>query len=187
MSFLNGDERITGTEATIQQFWQWSASRLLDNTLRGIFAEWLVGLALDCLDEPREEWAAHDLKTKDGVTIEVKSSALYQTWTQNEKQSRPIFRIAKTRAWTPENGFEETAKRQSHVYVFALFEGKTSRDVLQLKHWTFYVVSTSTLDTKLPTQASLGMATLETVAGKPVHFEALAATVEKLASKKAPA
>jgi hypothetical protein len=57
-------------------FWQWSASDLLSNATRGTVAEYLVARALDADPEGiRDEWAAYDLKTKDGVKVEVKSAA----------------------------------------------------------------------------------------------------------------
>jgi hypothetical protein len=81
-------------------FWQWSCSDLLSNATRGIVAEFLVAQALEIADEVREEWAAYDLKTKEGITIEVKSAAYCQRWYQ-DKVSRISFVVPKTRAWDP--------------------------------------------------------------------------------------
>ena len=48
-------------EATVGAFWAWAYSSLAENATRGVFAEYLVGLALGVLAEPRLEWDAFDL------------------------------------------------------------------------------------------------------------------------------
>lgn len=47
--------KIKGTDKTILHFWKWGFSDLLSNSLRGIFAEFLVGTSLGCLGESRVE------------------------------------------------------------------------------------------------------------------------------------
>ena len=42
-------------------YWKWSNSDLLSNTLRGVLAEYLVATALELDDKPREEWAECDI------------------------------------------------------------------------------------------------------------------------------
>lgn len=59
--FLSEEAEILGADKTINDFWKWGFSDLLSNSLRGIFAEFLVGNALDCLNESRVEWDAYDL------------------------------------------------------------------------------------------------------------------------------
>lgn len=94
--FIDGSQEL---DFDLLSFWQWSASDLLSNATRGILAEYLVARALDADPEGvRDEWAAYDLKTKDGVKIEVKSAAYLQSWHQ-EKLSRVSFVVPKTRAW----------------------------------------------------------------------------------------
>jgi len=48
--YLQGDEPLLGgthsSTSTILDFWRWAYSDLIDNTSRGIFAEWLVAQAL---------------------------------------------------------------------------------------------------------------------------------------------
>ena len=48
----------------VLSFWQWSSSELLGNALRGVLAEFIVASTIDVLDNPREEWDAYDLQTK---------------------------------------------------------------------------------------------------------------------------
>ncbi|MDM5312633.1 hypothetical protein [Peribacillus frigoritolerans] len=74
---LKSETPILGTDQTILDFWQWGFSKILTNNLRGIFAEFLIGTALGCLNQLRVEWDAYDLVYK-GMKIEVKSSAYIQ-------------------------------------------------------------------------------------------------------------
>jgi hypothetical protein len=62
---------------TISEFWSWAYSDVLVNTNRSVFAEFLVGSALDILDKPRVEWDAVDLRYRN-KTIEVKCSVYLQ-------------------------------------------------------------------------------------------------------------
>jgi len=73
---------------TIQDFWCWSTSDLLNNTTRGVLAEFLVASALDIpTTGVRDPWAAFDLQTIDGLKIEVKSAAYLQSWAQKQPSS----------------------------------------------------------------------------------------------------
>ncbi len=85
-------ERKTGDEplhidgqplaANVLSFWQWSASDLISNTMRGRLAEYLVACALGVADGVRVEWDAYDLRTPSGIKVEVKSAAYVQSWRQ---------------------------------------------------------------------------------------------------------
>ncbi len=53
---------------TVADFWGWSRSGLLDNTERGVLADFIVATALGIPTEGvREASAAWDLTTPDGV------------------------------------------------------------------------------------------------------------------------
>ena len=77
---FHDDGRALGV--SLLQFWQWSASDLLSNATRGRLAEYLVARDLGVADGIRSEWIAHDLTSKIGTKIEVKSAAYVQTWIQ---------------------------------------------------------------------------------------------------------
>jgi hypothetical protein len=62
-------------EHNVADFWRWAYSNLAANNLRGHLAEFLVGSDLGVTDRPRVEWADHDLRTKSGFKVEVKSAA----------------------------------------------------------------------------------------------------------------
>ena len=108
----------------ISTFWQWSSSDLVNNALRGVLAEFIVASAIGCADELRVEWDAYDLKTSDGIKIEVKSGAYIQSWYQ--RQLSPIqFDIHPAQAWDNNTGtFTSEIKRQADVYVFCLLSHK---------------------------------------------------------------
>ena len=141
----SGDEELPS--GVLRDFWRWIGSDLVGNTTRGLFAEYLVGLAVGALtgkdaDSVRDEWAAHDLVTPNGITIEVKSSAYLQTWRQ-EKEATPRFGIARTEAWNSATGKSSEEKgRWSDVYVFCLLHhrNKATLDPRDVNQWTFFVL-----------------------------------------------
>lgn len=145
---------------TVASFWSWAFSDLVSNTLRGVFAEWLVARALGLDVHLREEWTAHDL-TFEGLAIEVKSSAYLQTWAQ-AKLSRPGFDVRPTHAWSAESGFGATCRRQADVYVFALLDERdpSRLDPLDVAQWRFFVLLTSVLDARVGQQKKVGLPAL---------------------------
>lgn len=164
-----GDQPVLGADgghvSTLAEFWRWSSSNLLDNTLRGLVAEYLVGLALECVDgRHRTEWDAYDLVTTDGITVEVKSSAYLQSWVQ-EKVSAIRFGVGQRTSWdAATNTYAEVAGRAADVYVFCLFH-ETDREranPLDTRQWTFFVAPTSVLDSVLGTQKSIALGSLIT-------------------------
>lgn len=150
---------------TLADFWSWSMSDLVDNTARGVLAEFIVATALGIPTEGvRESWAPWDLTTLDGVRIEVKSAAYLQSWSQKEL-SKISFNTPKTLAWDADTAlFADVAQRQAHVYVFALLThtDKATLNALDLDQWEFYVLPTRVLDARTRSQHSI---TLRTLAG----------------------
>lgn len=61
---LDGQESFCGPGVTqpllLIDYWRWQGSVLLDNTSRGILAEFLVAAALDLHRKPRREWDESD-------------------------------------------------------------------------------------------------------------------------------
>ena len=85
-------------EHNVADFWRWAYSNLAANNLRGHLAEFLVGSDLGVTDRPRVEWADHDLRTKSGFKVEVKSAAYLQTWKQS-RCSTISFGVAPTKSF----------------------------------------------------------------------------------------
>jgi hypothetical protein len=118
-----------------------------------VLAEYLVGYALDVLDQPRVEWDACDLRYR-GKRIEVKASAYLQSWDQ-KRLSTLVFDIGRHVAWDAgTNTFAAEPLRTADCYVFSVFTDKDRKDcvVADVSRWLFYVVPTTTLDERFGSQ-----------------------------------
>ncbi|MGC5248837.1 hypothetical protein ACPXB3_18150 [Gordonia sp. DT219] len=171
---------------TLGDFWSWAASDLLSNTLRGQLAEYIVGMC--CVDERvRREWDAFDLKTGDGITVEVKSAAYLQSWRPTSPSSRR-FGIAETIGWDADtNTYGTSAVRAADVYVFCVHTAvnRATADPLRLDQWQFYAVATATINRVLGQQKSIALSTLPSTLGvSPVGFDALGAAVRSAAAQR---
>lgn len=120
-----GDEPFTylgnSIGASLLGYWHWAYSDLVSNASRGVLAEYIVGLALRCVDgRARAEWDASDLRTLEGVSVEVKPAAYVQTWKQRQL-STIAFSIIPTNGWnSATNTVSAERKWQADVYVFCL-------------------------------------------------------------------
>ncbi len=120
-----GDDRFThqgqDVGANLLGFWRWAYSDLMSNVMRGVLAEYIVGLALGCVDGGvRLEWDATDLCTSQGCRVEVKSSASLQSWSQT-KLSPIKFDIEPKTGWHADtNTYATERKRQADVFVFCV-------------------------------------------------------------------
>ncbi len=165
----------------------WATGNLVANANRGVFAEWLVSVALEMFDagDVRTEWDAVDLRY-DGLRIEVKTSAYGQAWDPCGIRTTVRFDIARqSTAWyahEPEDwelaslgpGCElidrssgtwvrfDPPRRTADVYVFCLHTSRpaTTENVADPKEWKFWVVPTRLLDERHPIQKSVGERTL---------------------------
>ena len=185
---LAGDEMLP-RGATVLDFWRWIGSDLVGNTTRGLFAEYLVGLAVGAFtgedtDGVRDGWAPYDIETPEGsiipqgVSIEVKSSAYLQTWRQ-EREATPRFGIARTRVDNATGTSSEEQARWSDVYVFCLLHhrSKATLNPLDIGQWTFFVLPRTVLDAQLGEQKSIGMRGLRELGAKEVPFGGIADAV----------
>ena len=174
-----GNEQIVNklTPVSILNFWQWAFSDVVSNSMRGILAEYLVALACGVTGKPRNEWDLVDLVIGNGITIEVKSSAYLQTWSQTNLYS-PKFNIKKTQS-SKEEGLE--VKRQADVYIFALlhYNDKLSINPLDTTQWTFYVVNTGTINERFGDAKELTLKKLLSINPLQCEFEELLPTINK--------
>jgi len=164
---------------TLLNFWQWYVSDLLDNTTRGILAEFLVTKALGQTDNPRVEWDAYDVKTDNGVKVEVKSASFVQSWQQSD-YSNISFNISPTKGWEADsNTYSEEKVRQADVYVFCLLHHKDQQtiDPLNLDQWTFYIISTEQLNKKVGEQKTISFSRLKNIGAEEVEFHQLKETI----------
>ena len=171
----------------VGRFQNWVLGNLVGNTNRGVFAEWLVGQALESIgeDETREEWDECDLRYR-GMKVEVKSSGRDQTWHQ-DRRSPPRFDI-KRRTWvwdakTGKSTRHDPPIRPADVYVFCLHGPipATNDNVRDPEAWMFWVISKEMLDSELGSQKSAGLITLSGLA-EPVRWSDISAEVERCVS-----
>ena len=185
--FLSGDETFDGsgikTSLRLRDYWRWSASSLMDNTGRGILAEFLVATALreSVRAQPRVEWDTYDLLAMISgrkVSIEVKSSSRVQAWKQ-QRYSDLQFNIRPTHKWSPKTGKYSEHPLRAEIYVFcALVETaiQSHRDAMNVDHWLFRVAPKR----KLPCQKMIRWDRLSQYASQPIRFENLRMEIEAI-------
>ncbi|WP_320972257.1 hypothetical protein [Enterocloster bolteae] len=184
--FMLGGEDL---DLTISEFWSWAYSDLLNNTYRGVLAEFIVykslQIPLSSLKMPdkhamRVDWEPYDIKSPSGRRIEVKSAAYLQAW-ENDYYSKILFSIAPRRAWSPEQGYSPECKRQSDLYVFCIYTALTrEKSILDLDLWDFYVLATSTLNQKVLEQKSISLPSLLKLKPVKTDYSHLAQVIEEL-------
>ena len=165
-SLRNGNDPFRGAGASLSllDYWRWSGSSLMDNTARGMLAEFLVAAAVGAHETPRVEWERYDLRTRSGVTIEVKSAAAIQSW----KQTAPTpiqFSIGPRQGWDPETAqYSGKARRWADLYVFCVLAGA---DPLNVDKWQFYVLPRAVLDESCGTQRTIRLEPLRKLSPPP--------------------
>lgn len=187
MEQLNGTEEFTlhGSSAgiTIKDFWSWAYSDLLNNTFRGVLAEFLVYSSMSNIVPPtqmRIDWMPFDLTSPSGHRIEVKSAAYLQSWEQ-DYYSKILFDIAPKRAWSPTDGYSVEVKRNSDLYVFCLYTALSrNKSILDLDLWEFYVLATSVLNEKTPLQKGISLPSLLKLRPVKTDYEGLGQTIETI-------
>lgn len=177
---LTGDEPIAGARATVRDFWAWTLSDLRTNTVRPMLAEFLVARALGAAHRPRIEWDAFDVRTPDGLRIEVKSGAYLQAWEQ-ARLSRITFGGLNARTWTSKDGYSQAGSYNADVYVFAVLTATDHEtyDALDVDQWSFWVLPRSVVEGR--GQQSMGLSSVEALAGSPVSYAELAERVRAAA------
>lgn len=180
-----GNEQFTdnniGTRHSLIDFWRWSVSDLVSNATRGILAEFIVGTAIGIETMGlRDEWDAFDLITKEGIKIEVKSSAYIQCWGQ-KKHSVISFSIKKTKSWDPEIDKRILeSKRHADIYVMCHLKhtDQETIDPMKMEQWDFYVLPTSRLDSYERSQSSITINSLRRLT-EPKQYSELKTEIEK--------
>ena len=178
------DEKPTGF--SLLDFWIWSGSNVLNNTLRGQIAEYIVTQATGAeVPAIRVEWESVDIMTPQLIKIEVKSSAYFQSWHQ-DKPSEIKFNIKKTRPWDNEtNQREKTPRRSAQVYVFCLLDNddRDTINPLDLSQWKFYILPTAILDSRLGNQQTIRLSRLKELGAKIVDYDQIHDTILKLCKR----
>jgi hypothetical protein len=180
---LSGEEKILGVDATLRDFWAWNMSDLRTNTVRSLLAEFLVAQALGATSRPRVEWDAYDVRTPDGITVEVKSGAYLQAWEQS-RLSAITFTGLSGRTWSSQQGFSGAPSYNADVYVFAVLTATehATYDALDLDQWSFWVLPRRVI-AQLG-QKSIGLARVEALAGPAITYAELPARVRQAAADR---
>jgi hypothetical protein len=137
------------------------------------------------LDKSREEWDAYDLKTKNGLKIEIKSSSYLQSWEQTEL-SKIIFGIQPTSNWDYSTNKRSKEKiRQSDIYIFCVLshKDKNSVDPLNLSQWDFYILETKILNDKVTVQKSITLSNLLKLHPIKIKYDELKKEIEHIEKK----
>jgi hypothetical protein len=179
-----GSEKLhrhgTETDFTLLNFWQWSGSDLISNTARGLFAEYIVASDIGIVNGVNQSWLEYDLKSPEGIRIEVKTSAYIQDWYQ-QRYSAPRFSIRQAYAWDPDiDSFSDTIGRHSDVYVFCLHHHKDQAtiDALDMSQWTFYVLQTARIDQRLGNQKTIGLGRIKSAGAVEADYGEIYSTIK---------
>jgi len=166
-SLKTGEENLTdngqNTNYNLLDFWRWSVSDILSNATRGRFAEFVVGTAVGLNPKNlRDEWDAYDLKTDDGIKIEVKSAAYIQSWSQ-KRFSAISFSIKPARYFDAGTNIISEPTRHADLYVFCHLKHKDQNTIepLKMEQWDFYVLPTCRLDNYERSQSSITINSLK--------------------------
>jgi len=174
--FLNAGSDV----CTLRDFWAWAYSDLVGNTERGKLAEFIVAMALGITEGISVSWDKYDLLSKEGIRIEVKTSAYLQSWDQ-QSLSKISFGIQPTYGWdSVTNEYDTEQKRQSDVYVFCVLKHKDQATLnpLDLSQWDFYVLSTAVLNKVAPRQKTISLNRLLKVGAKKCEYAMLYKTIK---------
>lgn len=148
------------------------------NVYRSVVVEAIVATALPDWEWCSADYASCDFRRNDGIRLEVKQSALRQSW--GSKLARPGWDIApRTGYWNEGINWVAAPGRNADIYILALHavtdEAADHRNPAQ---WAFYVVAA----VDLPAQKSIGHSSLERLA-VPVLFEGLGNEVATVAGR----
>ncbi len=160
---------------TISDFWQWAFSDLLQNTTRGVLAEYIVAVLLDADSVPRQPWEPYDLKIADGRKIEIKTMSRLQAWAQKQL-SEPRVVLSPKRYWSSETGkMEEHPSLNADLYVICYFtaEEHATADTLNLNQWQFFVLEKAAIEQILKKNKSITLKTLYRLNIKPLRSHEL--------------
>lgn len=178
---LTGNEAITGTKNKLIDYWAWAHSMLVDNSERGIFAEFLVHTAMKSTETIRRNWTSYDILSPEGIKIEVKASGYIQSWGQ-EKLSPINFLIRPTQVLNAE---DNKKVRQADVYVFCVHTHteQESINILDTSQWKFYVLSTAILNEKVGNQEKISLTRLKALNPKETDYSGLRKAVLEAVGK----
>ncbi len=178
--FSGGPKSINNK--TVCDFWQWGFSDLMQNTTRGILAEYIVAALLGIENKVRNPWFPFDLQVTDGRTIEIKTMSLLQAWKQKQL-STPRVVLAPTRKWEPKTGeMEKESTFNADIYIISYFKSRDHNNAnpLDLSQWEFFVFTKKQVIELLNGRKSISLGTLKKKGIKPVTAHELKNTIHQI-------
>jgi hypothetical protein len=176
---MKAEETIRGIEgATVGDFWSWAYSDLVSNTVRPLFAEYLVGRCLGVVSEPRVEWDHVDFVYA-GKKIEVKSSGYVQTWKQSKLSVISFDISSKEKPWIAESNTYREAGRCADCYVFCVHKEREVATccVTDISQWEFYVLPCSAIAMAFGNQRTVRMSRVQRLCS-PMKYEELKQAID---------
>ncbi len=160
---------------------------LITNIHRGLIAETIVALAL----EPEWLWVSADysnwdFERADGLKLEVKQSAVKQSWTDEYQgssfRSKATFDIAARTGYRQGQNWVAEIGRAAQIYVFCHHViGDETADHREPSQWEFYIIEAS----RLPLQKKISLNPLKALCD-PVSFEQVFSAVQAVAKNMTP-
>ncbi|MBR6102591.1 MAG: hypothetical protein IKP95_09195 [Ruminococcus sp.] len=148
----------------LQDFWAFYASDILESSIRGAIAEFIVKSALNSISE-LPPWYPFDVLYKT-FKIEVKSSSYVHNET-TESLTKPVFRIEKKQLYIADTKWTKPA-RHSDFYIFCLLACKDidKANPMCLEQWEFYIVSTKYLDEHFNNAKTINLSRVQAISKK---------------------
>jgi hypothetical protein len=201
---LDPDREILPTGQKVGDFWAYSD--VDTNIVRAVYAEWLVGTALECVGGIRPTWTPWDLDYK-GARIEVKSTSYLPNWGKRvdgprtlhpKEREAPEKRSSKSRTFDikattaylladpavplgpyADYYYDPEVKRRADVYVFAYYAERDPAQYssLNVRGWRFYVLSTPELEGHFKTQDTVALSRVQVVTAE-LRYEDLRTAVD---------
>ncbi len=172
---FKGDVQIDAG-ATLLAFWQWAFSDLCDDDIKGVFAEWMVAtlLGLPLRASRRVSWADSDIVLPNGNRVEVKATAVWQSWKLvnhdgTPKPLPPVARLEPARirfcglqARTQQGSTKRNFKSDFYVFCFHHETDPAAWDAWNLAQWEFYLMTRDELSARR-VGGSISLSTLREV------------------------
>ena len=126
---------------------------LITNVYRSVIVEALVAVALPDWQWVSADYFEHDFLHADGTRLEVKQSAMKQTWA-TKGTAKPAWDIAERKQVWKDDRWVPMAGRHADIYVLALHDVvDETADHREPSQWKFLVIPTF----KLPTAKKIGL------------------------------
>ena len=180
MMMIDTAGRVTAADIAHQAAQAIFGQKLINNVFRGYVAEAIVAAAL----EPEWTWcsadfASCDFERPDGMRLEVKQSAVLQSWsTKAPTRITGSFDVTARQGYWDGLSWVAEPGRRAHLYVLAHhLVIDDSADHRDLSQWLFYVLPA----TQLPPIKTISIGSLQRLTS-PCSFDALHAQVSAVAA-----